>query len=668
MDNILYYPKYIVSEYLNRWWVIILLIILVIYFVYLRKYYTHRESFNDVTYTKSNSKDKTKNETIDNEEKSISDDDKSSDNDENEETGADSSDSENDSDDSKYKKINKSKKTNTSRKDNNKIQKDNNKIQKDNNKIQKNNNKIQKDNKTSRTDNKTSRTDNTKTTNKKSKKITEGFTDQNTSNPDLTQTTSQSQSTQHSPQLVINTKLFNNLQLSPIQVDSCKSFYTKTITNILTNLKNLIEHQKKNEYLNIEKRYMKIITDSVDSIMNFLVNTIKTQYTLTRTSVKQDIYNILQFNITNQIDELNNKLINYMNTLAKLNSTTIDYNNNLKQINDIRSQIDSLMAVDKLLTKNGKLIGNSVAQINTMLNKSNILPIYEKNIDRFNQLLNSDFNGNEERLADKYSKMYTSYLSEEKKAELDINPLRLASQIESGAINILSNLFSSNESYPNTSKYNTVKSTDLVEQYGYTENNIKNPVTNIIPNNIPFPNNSGELNINNIYNDPGNRGNYLIDNKTRNSIIEDFQSGGDKDDEKSRGIFDKLTEGVSKLGININKSKSKKEKKEKYSNGDNSNIYDDVDNDINDDMKDNMKDDINDDINDDTNESDQNLLYGFAYYVFDVINDKMGFLWNMYKSKYGNSNEQFKMEENMIPLGFLMFVLSLFIYLIDLTS
>jgi hypothetical protein len=26
------------------------------------------------------------------------------------------------------------------------------------------------------------------------------------------------------------------------------------------------------------------------------------------------------------------------------------------------------------------------------------------------------------------------------------------------------------------------------------------------------------------------------------------------------------------------------------------------------------------------------------------------------------------MEENMIPLGFLMFVLSLFIYLIDLTS
>jgi hypothetical protein len=194
-----------------------------------------------------------------------------------------------------------------------------------------------------------------------------------------------------------------------------------------------------------------------------------------------------------------------------------------------------------------------------MLNKSDILPIYEKNIDRFNQLLNSDFNGNEERLADKYSKLYTDYLAEEKRTELDINPLRLASQIESGAINILSNLFSSGEPIPNTSKYNTIKSTDLVEQYGYAENNVANPSSNIIPDNIPFPDNAGELNINNIYYDPGNRGNYLIDNKTRNSIIEGFQSGGNKDgdgddDEKSGGIFDKLTDGVSKIGTKISKS------------------------------------------------------------------------------------------------------------------
>ena len=57
--------------------------------------------------------------------------------------------------------------------------------------------------------------------------------------------------------------------------------------------------------------------------------------------------------------------------------------------------------------------------------KSFILPIYEKNFDRINQLVKSDFNDDYSKLASKYGTAYTDYLNHKKKEELTINPLEI---------------------------------------------------------------------------------------------------------------------------------------------------------------------------------------------------------------------------------------------------
>ena len=46
---------------------------------------------------------------------------------------------------------------------------------------------------------------------------------------------------------------------------------------------------------------------------------------LTRSSIKEDLLNIVSITIENLINKENNILTDEMNELAKLNSTTIDY-------------------------------------------------------------------------------------------------------------------------------------------------------------------------------------------------------------------------------------------------------------------------------------------------------------------------------------------------------
>ena len=520
MNDFLEYPKYFVSEYLNRWWVLILLVVIVFYFVYLRKFYIRRETFKNVT----------------------------------------------------------------------------NKLSKGKNQQNQNH--------------------------QKNNKIIEKFETSPIPEPNVISSTSiQDTATIDYTEISVTENLFTNLQLSPTQMDTAILFYKQTISQVLDKLIKLTKQIKINQYIRADKQYSKIITDGVDGIMNLLTNTIKSQYTITRTSIKTDLIQTLQFNITKQIDRINNQLINEMNNLAQMNSTTIDYNKELQTIDKLRTKANDLNEADDLINTYGNTSSHKISQINKALNKSDLLPIYEKNIDRLNQMINADYNGNEERLTDKYGKLYTEYLAEEQKQNLDINPLRLASQIESGAINILSNIFSSKQENAILSPANVVSSKNLVEQYGYIDDKLSHSRNNIVPEQEPLPSNIGVLNPENIFNDAGNRANYLIDNKTRKTLIEGFET---KAATNNGSIVSEIAAGVGNVAASLTGTTST---------GDG-----------------------------------ENPIYKFIYYALDMINGKIGFLWGMYQKKYGGNYEVFNLEDNMVPLGFLLFVLSMLFYFIDLTS
>lgn len=404
-------------------------------------------------------------------------------------------------------------------------------------------------------------------------------------------------------EIEVSKNLFINLQLTDSQMNSVLDNYKNIINNAIINLIKLSEQQSKNQYLRVDKSFRKIIADCVDNIINFITLTIKSQYSLTRTDVKTDILQTLKLNIINQTDKISNQLTKEMNILATMNSTTLDYNQELTKINDLRTQLDNLMNIDKLIINNGNNDSNSTLQLNKALNKSNVLPIYEKNIDRINQVLNSDFNGNEEKLTEKYGKMYTQFLEEEKNKELDINPLQLGSKIESGIVDLLSGLFSKPSANIIPNSNDVVTSNNLVEQYGFTDNIISRPNKNIIPKEEPLPLQSGVLNENNIFIDSGNRGSYLIDNKIRKTITEGFKTSTTND----------------------------------------------------------------------TNNEYDNKIYGFANYILDTIKNMLGPSYNSITSKFNTYNlndmsNNVKLEDNMIPAGFLLFLVSMFLYFIDITS
>ena len=69
----------------------------------------------------------------------------------------------------------------------------------------------------------------------------------------------------------------------------------------------------------------------------------------------------------------------------------------------------------------------------------------------------------------------------------------------------------------------------------------------------------------------------------------------------------------------------------------------------------------------------------------EIMNDKLNMIYGMYNTKFNNDDNgydkngnksngsktlygNFKIEENMIPAGFLLFILSMFVYFIDTTS
>ena len=450
------------------------------------------------------------------------------------------------------------------------------------------------------------------------------------------------QTTQQIINTNVSTTLFDNLKLNTIQINLCKTNYNQVINTYITDLLKLLKLQKTNEYLNTKKQFDVIIVKGIDNIMNYLANTIKSPLILTRTSIRTDIINNLTRAIELLINTANADITKQMNSLAIMNSTTIDYKTMLSGINDTREKIDEYIGIDKLVVNNGSNIGNYNKQVNKVLDKSFVLPIYERNFDRINQLVKSDFNDNETNLANKYGQAYTDFLNEKKTDELDINPMRLASKIESGIVNMLTSLVDNSNSSKHNNydnyKNNNYENDENDENYNNNNNNNNNNDNNnhMINKSNPVPEQSYNIlkntNLNknaNIYNDKGNLGNYLIDNKTKQQVLEGFEDSGDSKDSTTE--------------------KTKNKNKDKNSND---NIL-------------------------------SNILSGdFLQYIMENINDKLSTFYSYYNIKFGsgtgsgtkdknndnNNNNKFNLEENMIPAGFLLFILSMLFYFIDTTS
>lgn len=424
----------------------------------------------------------------------------------------------------------------------------------------------------------------------------------------ITTTTTTTNTLADNPTL-ISTTLFDNLQLTPSQIQSVKLKYNDVISTYITKLSNLVKLRKQNDSLNVKKQYDIIIGDGIDNIIKYLNNVIKSANILTRTSIRADVVFTLQTTLEYLINKTNKELQQQMNKIAKMNSTTIDYNTMLKDINTSRDKLDEYYGIDDILSKYSSSQNSTTREINKTLDKSFILPIYEKNIDRINQLIKSDFNNDENNLAQKYSSAYNDFLEQQKQADLDINPLRLASQIESGILGMLSNVSGNSKSNNYEDNKNILE--QYTAQYGYTQSNIQNNKNNPIPKNEMNLLNNVNLDKSNIFNDPSNLGNYLIDKKTQKNILEGFAT--ETDNKK-----------------NTDKSNNKVDIVEKLMSGD------------------------------------------FINYILEQANNKLNMFFGFYNKNVDNKlsgvGDNIKLDENMIPAGFLLFIISMLIYFIDITS
>lgn len=661
--DVLEIPFEFIKENLTGW-VIIILVILIIYFVGLRNYYLQKEKFYDQSMYEKNIKD------VENAEKDILEEE------ENNITSQSQS-----LKNKKNKKISSKKvsaKIVSSKKISSSDLNTRNQLEEnsDARKKMQNINNIDYDFNQNNDTNDTNDTNNTNvkrnpkkfatsrnTNTAKGKKVIEGF--ESTMQPTMPSTMplpNQKPAIINNATQYIATTLFDNLNLTPAQVQSCKLKYNEIIAQYIVDLGKLAKMQSKNPYFNTSKQYDLIIAKGVDNIINYLNNTIKSYNVLTRTSIRTDIVNTLSSVLENLIDKTNNELSNEMTTLASLNSTTIDYTTQLSNINTLREQLEEYITLDRLIGDYSHKINNSAKEINSVLDKSFILPIYERNFDKIKQLVNSDFNDDENNLANKYSKAYMDFLDEKKKEELDINPMRLASQIESGIVSFLTGLYGKKQNqgqnqpeYGNSGDSYDYTNNSLREQYsrqyGYLANVSDNIKNNPIPSQESKLLNETPLNASNIIQDPGNRGSYLINKQTQKGILEGFETDATTPlSINPQSTSPNLTKAINNSGNSSNSRTSTKKNKQ------------------------NSTDIL-------SNLASSNFLQYIMDYIMNFMGDKLKMLFQLYNNKmsdgsnsssYGTSNDingnSFNLEANMIPAGFLLFILSMLFYFVDTTS
>lgn len=429
-------------------------------------------------------------------------------------------------------------------------------------------------------------------------------------------------------QSIASTTIFDNLNLSQAQIQAARIKYNNTIAGYIIDLGKLAQRTKNNPYSNISKQFDTIIAKGIDEIINYLAKTIQSPNTLTRTSIRNDILNTLTNTLEILIDQTNKTLILEMNRLSGMNSTTIDYNTELEKINTLRGKLETYMEADKMISTYGHNTSIQTKNINDILDKTMVLPIYERNFDKIQQLVNSDYNQNETLMAEKYSQAYTDFLNEEKKKSLDINPLVLASNIESSIVNLFTrgkgDSKGDNTQSPRDQDSIEQFKRSLVREYGYTGPDIGSVSSNPKPKQEPVK--LGELNQNaNIFIDSGNRGSYMIDNA---KSIEGFQNETDRGAPVTNAP--NTNPAITKAVMN-NSNKSS-------AGGNNTNIL-------------------------------NKLMSGdFLQYIMDTTNSTMGNLYTGYDSKFKEMLGDFSVEDNLIPAGFLFLVISMLLYFIDITS
>ena len=435
---------------------------------------------------------------------------------------------------------------------------------------------------------------------------------------------------QYTIQQNTSTTLFDILKLTTLQLQRCIEYYKTIIIQYINELKHLMLLQKNNKNLDTRQQFNLIIQNGINDIINYLNTSIKANNIITRTNIRIDVLKTLNNVLDLHINNINNNLTTHMNNLAMLNSTTLDYNTQLQEIEKLRVELGEYINIDKIINNsNNNSNSNYNKEYNAILNKSNILPIYEKNFDKIKQIINSDFNDNENTLATKYSKAYNDFIIAKQQDELDINPLRLGSKIESGIISLLTTLSGK------TKKNNSV-------------------------NNSMSDNNSSNA-----------RGSYLQDDKIKQTLVEQFITN---DNSKTTNILKSNpdTSNTSKTSKTSNPDTSK------TSNTDTSktskkNASLNITNAINKNLNNN-----NNNTTEKTNSVISKLMSGnFLQYIMDYISNKIT-IFIKYYNNYTNSNtdntdkntqsNNFNIEDNMMPAGFLCFILSMLFYFIDVTS
>lgn len=603
--DILAIPLEFIKENLTGW-VILIFIIIIIYFVALRNYYLQKERFYDQAIFEKNIKN-----IEDTEENILASENK------------DKSPAENTTANNKNSKYNKN---------NNREEKQSKRAIQHSNKID----KKFKQNFSQKLNNNNKKSLETRIENN-IKKVFEGF-----ENNIPTTGTTTSSAVQNDLTMYISTTLFDNLNLNPAQIQSCKLNYNDVIANSIVEIGKLTKMQSSNRFLNTAKQFDLIIAKGIDNIIGYLNNNVKSFNTLTRTTIRNDVINTLTTTIENLIDKTNKTLVEKLNRLASLNSTTIDYNTQLEDITEIRANLEEYIAIDKLVGAYSHKDSLSQKEVSSILDKSYLLPIYERNFDKIRQLVNSDFNQQENNLADKYSKAYMDFLEQKKKEDLDVNPLRLASQIESGIVSLLST-YKSPSTSSNTGSDDWRSEKEVVEQYtrefGYTDDSVTDVRNNPIPVQEKNLFDGVKLNESNILSDIGNRGSYMINKKAQGDILEGFQTKEDN----TGGTENTPSANNMKRAIMNNANI-------KSSNSNNANKVGNVD-------------------------LIGKLMSGdFLQYTLDIVYSKFISLMALYNIKMGNGNYSgdgesgFKLEDNMIPAGLLLFVISMLLYFVDITS
>ena len=264
----------------------------------------------------------------------------------------------------------------------------------------------------------------------------------------------------------------------------------------------------------------------------------------------------------------------------------------------------------------------------------------------------------------------------------------MLSKIESGVVNFLTNITGNNKTYSNSNNSN-----DLIEQYNSQYSHLK---SNPLPKQNKNLVNETTLNKNNIYEDSGNLGNYLINNTTQKDILEGFVTNPNTtkpnttkpkttksnitkpNTTKPNTTKPSVTEtsvtkpSVTKPSVTETSVTKPSAKETSVESGVTSPVIITTKPKIN--IKNNKK-------NENTSIVSKIFSGDFVDYVMEVTNDKLNIFYTAYYNQFGNiysygsgsnnsndSKNNFNLDDNLVPAGFLLFILSMLFYFIDLTS